>query len=100
MPVYEYYCESCEHSFEEILSVSERDVPTKECCPICEENTVKKGVSLTLMGANANVTPEKMCPGFNRKMEKISNSPVVNRQGKRNIEAAINMKPSGHLRPS
>jgi hypothetical protein len=39
-----------------------------------------------------------MCPGFSKKMEKISNSPVVNRAAKRNMMAAANMKPHGHLR--
>ena len=100
MPIYEYYCESCEHSFEELLSVSERDEPTKESCPICEENTVKKGVSLTLMGADANVTPDKMCPGFSRRMEEISNSCVVDRKSKKNMMISTEMKPSGHLRPN
>ena len=100
MPVYEYYCESCEHQFEELLSVSKRDEPTEESCPICEENTIKKGVSLTLMGADATLTLDKQCPGFTNRMKEISKAPVINPSAKRNILAAADMKPSGHLRPN
>jgi putative FmdB family regulatory protein len=98
MPLYEYYCESCEHSFEELLNVSKRDEPLKKPCTECGEKKIKKGISVPITGADATITLEKMCPGFSKKMEKISNSPVVNRAAKRNMMAAANMKPHGHLR--
>tara|TARA_R110000824_G_scaffold325883_1_gene512786 strand:+ start:4010 stop:4312 length:303 start_codon:yes stop_codon:yes gene_type:complete len=99
MPVYEYYCESCDHHFEELLGVSKRDKPIKEPCPNCEEKTVKKGVSITVMGADATLTLENKCPGFTKKMEQIAKGPTINRAAKRNIEAAASMRPHGHLRP-
>ena len=99
MPIYEYHCESCKHQFEELMDVSKRDNPTKEPCPECNEKTNRKGVSMTIMGADATLTLEKQCPGFQKKMEQIANSPVVNRAAKKNIEAAASITPSGHLRP-
>ena len=99
MPMYEYYCESCEHQFEELLSVSKRDDPINEPCPNCKEKTVKKGVSITVMGADATLTLEKQCPGFKKKMDEIAKSPVVNRAAKKNIEAAASITPHGHLGP-
>ena len=101
MPIYEYHCESCEHAFDLLLNVNKRNEPLNEPCPECKCNgQIKKGFSVPITGANANVTPDKMCPGFSRKMEQIANSPVVNRTAKKNILAAAEMKPSGHLGPS
>ena len=99
MPIYEYHCESCEHEFEELLHVSKRGEPLEEPCPECNEKTIKKGVSLTIMGADATLTLNKQCPGFTNKMEQIAKGPTINRAAKKNIEAAANIKPHGHLRP-
>ena len=100
MPLYEYHCESCKHSFEELLNVSKRNEPIKTPCPECGEDKVKKGISVPITGADATITLDKMCPGFTKKMEQISNSPVVGREGKKNIMASASMKPHGHLRPN
>ncbi len=35
MPTYDYKCEECEYQFEEMLSISKRDEPTKEPCKEC-----------------------------------------------------------------
>jgi len=99
MPIYEYHCESCNHEFEELLNVSKRDEPINNPCPECNEKSIRKGVSLTIMGADATFTLEKQCPGFKKRMEEISKSPVVNRAARKNLLAAADMKPSGHLRP-
>jgi putative FmdB family regulatory protein len=100
MPLYEYCCESCEHSFELLTSVTNRDKALKKPCPECGEKKIKKGFGVPITGANANITPEKMCPGFTKKMEEISRSMVVDRASRKRIEASTNMRPSGHLRPS
>ena len=100
MPIYEYHCESCEHCFELLSKVDDRDKPLKKPCPECGEKKLRKGIGLPITGADANVTPEKMCPGFTKRMEDISNSGVVDRKSKKNMEAAVNMRPSGHLRPN
>jgi len=99
MPLYEYHCESCEHNFELLSSVDKRDEPLNNPCPECNAKKVRKGISVPITGADAKLTPDKMCPGFNRRMNEIANSPVVNRVAKRNIEASASMKPSGHLKP-
>jgi putative FmdB family regulatory protein len=43
MPFYDYTCQSCHHSFEKRLSMSDCDLPESEPCPEChQENSVKK----------------------------------------------------------
>ena len=99
MPIYEYHCESCNYEFEELLPVSKRDEPLESPCPECDEKNIRKGISIPLTGADANLTIEKQCPGFTKKMEEIAKSPVCNRAAKKNIEAATSIRPHGHLRP-
>ena len=48
MPFYDYKCE-CGHEFEEFFKIADRDKPTKEPCPSCNEDTV---------------TMKVQCPGF------------------------------------
>ena len=50
MPIYEYKCNECEHTFEDYLSVSNRDKPLKKPCPECG---VREVPSLTPNGKPA-----------------------------------------------
>ena len=75
MPIYEYRCEKCQHVFDEVLSVSNRDNPLSEPCPQCSEKSVKKLVSATRMGVDMNVTPDKKPGGdWSSLMEKVKNN--------------------------
>ncbi len=72
MPIYEYKCEKCEHVFDEVLSVSNRDKPISEPCPECGEEAVQKLVSATTMGVDMNCTPAKKTGGdWSRLMDKV-----------------------------
>ena len=42
MPIYEYYCEQCEHKFDKLQKIS--DEPLKEC-PECHEPSLVKLIS-------------------------------------------------------
>ena len=37
MPTYDYRCKNCEEVFDKILKISDREMPTKNPCPFCEE---------------------------------------------------------------
>jgi putative FmdB family regulatory protein len=42
-PLYDYRCESCEHTFERTLKIADMKKPEGEPCPSCaEEGTVQK----------------------------------------------------------
>lgn len=38
MPTYDYRCKNCEEVFDKILKISDREMPTKNPCPFCEES--------------------------------------------------------------
>lgn len=40
MPLYTYYCNSCESEFDDIRIIAERNVPETLPCPKCAEKTV------------------------------------------------------------
>ena len=43
MPLYDYKCEDCEHTFYKNLSIPERNTPINEPCPECQkDNTIKR----------------------------------------------------------
>jgi len=72
MPLYEYYCAKCLHAFDEILPVSKRKEPTEQPCPECGVEEVCKGVSVTTMGADVTLTPNKRTGGdWNKLMSKM-----------------------------
>ena len=41
MALYEYICTSCSHSWEEMLPMQKRGIPTKSKCPECKKGKVE-----------------------------------------------------------
>ena len=81
MPIYDYMCEACEYHFEESLSMSDMNKPTKEPCPKCGKKKIKKTVGgfpslsadSTLTANNAtggrwNELMDRMKPGLPKRM--------------------------------
>lgn len=52
MPLYDYHCINCDHTFEEAHTVDDRALPTHSSCPICNHNTIE-----ILIGAPSLVDP-------------------------------------------
>ena len=42
MPMYEFVCQQCDHQFEELVSLSDKNLPK---CPKCQSDQVKKLMS-------------------------------------------------------
>jgi putative FmdB family regulatory protein len=43
MPLYEYTCQQCNHSFDELRPMAEAD--NASSCPVCESKEVNRGLS-------------------------------------------------------
>ena len=56
MPLYEYECEKCSHSFSAILKIDNRKEPTLNPCPSCKETQCIQSV----MSAAALVSPSSI----------------------------------------
>ena len=69
MPVYEYQCEKCLKSWEDVLPISQRDTPLAQPCPQCKKRKcVRRGVSVCTMGVDATKGPGSE---FKQLMDKI-----------------------------
>jgi putative FmdB family regulatory protein len=53
MPLYEYQCTKCNHAFNEILKIDDRNEPTINPCPNCKETQCIQSI----MGAANLVSP-------------------------------------------
>jgi putative FmdB family regulatory protein len=42
MPNYGFICESCNHAFEQLLPIKDREIPLNESCPKCNQKKVAK----------------------------------------------------------
>ncbi len=40
MPLYDYKCTSCDHTFRKMERMANREQPTNDRCPNCDEKTV------------------------------------------------------------
>lgn len=56
MPTYDYRCTNCGETFTKLLKIVDREQPTHEGCPMCDEKTVEM-----LVGGNyAFMSPEAL----------------------------------------
>jgi hypothetical protein len=66
MPNYGFVCDKCDHSFDRLLSIADREQPLKEKCPSCGK---KKGVRRQYdsysqtVSSDATLTPNKATGG-------------------------------------
>ena len=51
MPLYDFQCESCDHTYEQFRTIAEMDKPLKQACPSCK----KKGNIIRIVGVGGLV---------------------------------------------
>ena len=66
MPNYSFLCEKCDHKFDELLPVNDREIPLKNKCPNCKK---KGGIKRDFndysqsIASDATLTPDKATGG-------------------------------------
>ncbi len=95
MPLYEYVCESCDHQFEAMQSLSTK--PEETSCPKCQTNKSRR-----IMSSFASKIVGTHKPGFaedkaysmlNERMDKFSKLPPIT--GQRAAPTEANSQPPG-----
>jgi putative FmdB family regulatory protein len=73
MPTYEFECEKCNHVFEDLLKIDQRNFPLIQPCPNCKEKKSIKAVlgAPTLVSPNAISGLRKPKEDFVERMKKI-----------------------------
>jgi len=94
MPNYAFKCEKCDHTFDEMLALNDRDVPTKKPCPKCKKKKVIRdwGASTPSLAMDATLTPQKVVGSqFKEVIEKIKNSGQVPKRMHAKLDNSANM---------
>jgi putative FmdB family regulatory protein len=94
MPNYAFVCESCDHKFDKILSVDDRDLPTKEPCPSCKSKKVFKNwqASAPTLTMDATLTPSKVVGSqFKEVIDKIKSSGQVPKRFHEKLDNSANL---------
>lgn len=92
MPIYEYQCKACGHTFDTIQSFSEEPLTD---CPVCKESALKKLISASafhLKGSGWYVTDFKNPPTKKDNSEKVKTEDVSSKPVETNKEASKETK--------
>jgi len=88
MPIYEYKCAACDHPFECMKSIGERDTPCGEPCPQCKKKKVVRDFrSAPVGGVDATVGPGSDFAALARKM-----SPYLTKNARQNMDRAASLR--------
>ena len=80
MPLYDYECKACEHQFDELIPMADREKPTRRKCPECGKKKVKQILLGTpSIGDSVRLGITKTDDGFKEVSSRISdNNPRSN----------------------
>ncbi len=71
MPLYQYKCSSCNHTFDLFEKMESRHKPTKDPCPSCKNLTVEKLMSMMTVVDPITVGNLRTSNGFNAVMKEV-----------------------------
>ena len=94
MPNYAFKCEKCEYTFDEMLSLSDRDAPTKKPCPQCKKKKVIRDwqASTPSLAMDATLTPSKVVGSqFKDVIDKIKSSGQVPKRFHEKLDNSVSM---------
>jgi len=94
MPNYAFKCEKCEHTFDEMLSLNDRDAPIKKPCPNCKKKKIVRDwqASSPSLAMDATLNPQKVVGSqFKEVIDKIKNSGQVPKRLHAKLDASANM---------
>jgi len=92
MPNYEYKCTGCNHKWEDIQTIGNRDLPLAQPCPECKQSgAVARGWDhAPTMGVDGSLKPSK---GFRERMDAMrSKLGKYNPTVRHNIDKALDMR--------
>lgn len=83
MPIYEYFCNKCEESFEKILKTDDRLLPLNDICGYCEsDNCIELKVSSGQIMDSVRLGVTKASPQFRERMKQIQKNMKSDRRAK------------------
>jgi hypothetical protein len=94
MPSYAFRCEKCDHTFDETLSVDDREKPMKKPCPKCKKKKIIRdwGSEKQSLAMDSTLTPSKVVGSqFKEVIDKIKSSGQVPKRYHSKLDSSANM---------
>jgi putative FmdB family regulatory protein len=94
MPLYAFKCSGCEHSFDEFLTLANRENPIKSPCPNCKKKKVKKDwqASTPSLAMDTTLNPQKVVGSqFKEVIDRIKSSGQVPKRHHAKLDASANL---------
>lgn len=94
MPNYAFKCENCDHCFDEMLSLSDRDIPCKKGCPKCKKKKIQRDwqASTPTLAIDATLTPKKVVGSqFKEVIDRIKSNGQVPKRFHEKLDASVSM---------
>jgi len=93
MPNYGFICDGCNHQFDRLLPIKDRDIPLSEGCPRCGDKKISKDFSgmRQSMAADSTLTPDKATGGqWSELMSRMKSG--LGKRHHENLDKATNAK--------
>lgn len=74
MPLYDYQCSSCNHTFTEMYRIADRNKPEGDPCPSCQSHTLQLVIGSPAMGDSVRLGIRTHDDGFREVLSKIHSS--------------------------
>ena len=74
MPLYDYNCQTCDHTFTEKYMIADRLKPEGEPCPACGANSVQLKIGTPGVGDSVRLGIRTIDNGFREVLSKIHES--------------------------
>jgi putative FmdB family regulatory protein len=74
MPLYDYNCQKCDHTFTEKFMIADRKTPEEQPCPSCGENSVQLLIGTPGVGDSVRLGVRTVDNGFREVLSKIHES--------------------------
>lgn len=72
MPTYDYQCQQCQHTFEEVHKINDRHLPTLNPCPSCQSSeSIQLIVGSPLIVDPMRIGIKKPHGAFTERMQEI-----------------------------
>lgn len=71
MPIYDYKCSKCNHCFEQMKFIADRNVPVEEPCPKCQEKTVELVIGAPAICDSVRIGLTKPDKGFKEVLDRV-----------------------------
>lgn len=82
MPLYDYRCSACNHTFEQFEKMDDRNKPTRKACPGCKKKKIQLVIGAAAVCDPVTIGVKRHDKGWHEVLNKVNKSNRTNIQSK------------------